>query len=247
MIASGAWLAAASCAASGFEQLSAVRAGGARCAACYNSPSVYFGVALKAKRQSIGDVISKLGMMLPCFDVMGVQLVGCAALLASVIIAVKNGASPLLIFVGGTLIACGFGFVFSRRQVAALPIAILGIQMSVLAKKLFPTSLAHKRFGFSVSLAVELTGARQRACLAQSVTQRTARETLSADWANSSLASPAPARTRIKREKFIAAILAPSKLAEFGNVFVSSIHECIVTHIQRWADATGKTPELING
>lgn len=197
-------------------------------------------VAGLAERNSVGDIVARAGMVFPRLDVMRLYLAHCAALLACVFVALKDGVAPLPIFVGVALLVA---ICLAGSQTLAFARTILGVCMAADRRERRAAPLAYQDCPLPLSRARQLASARQGAAFFAPA--KFLSECLVANRADSDLARVATVTPGIGGEKYTATIFARSF---FGYPARRCVHGSIIplialiASLQRWADATGKTP-----
>jgi hypothetical protein len=190
------------------------------------------------KSNSVLNIISQFGIIGPRLYMMGMEFIFCAAILTGVIIAEQYRLPPLFVFIGTATAAACFVLVFSGCQVATIQAAILRFQMTVCGAKKFTASLANKLLSLSIPMTNLLGRTRKRASITGEVDPFL--ERLATNYTYGIMASLTIITTGIVNCKDLPAFFTSS--LECKGL---SIHAYIITHIERWAQMTGKPPELV--
>lgn len=109
-------------------------------------------VAGLAKRNAVGDIIAQIGMMLPRLNVVGLYLAGCAALLAGAVVTGKNSIAPLAVPVGvALLVAVWFarsqGLAMARAVFhSEMAVCRRELHATPLARKHLPDAAASRQY-----------------------------------------------------------------------------------------------------
>jgi len=200
-------------------------------------------VASSAKRQAVVNVESQFRKLLPGFDMMSVQSFSSTAPLASVVVALQDGAPPMFVTPETAIVARRGAFVFPCCQVTASLAAMLDLEMAVSWKEGRSAVLAGERSARAVSLANHLGSTRPRARLAGE--DRIPFERRTADNANPVVARFAIRATRVCRRELVSAPVAVSSPRGNGRlVFHAPMipQNAQIDKLERWATMTGQTP-----
>lgn len=198
----------------------------------WNLSAVNIFVAGFANRHAVGNVIPKFGIIFPILDVMGLEIILFATILASVIISGINSLTPISVFSGIAFLVC---IIFGHRGILAFFGTKLCIKMPAQWVKRFSALFAY----YSLSCPQYFVTLFRTSCV---MLFKRFNKFLLAHNTN-----------------FCSAIVAIKRCGGFwGKQFpasstffywVCSVHRTYYTtlrYIQRWVDVTNGTPELVN-
>lgn len=196
-----------------------------------------FTMTKLTKRLTITNLISKVFVVFPFFQVMSLQILCATAYLASVLISFDNSLTPGTIARGGTFfiaILCAHGIISAFFR------AVLNVKVTVFGIKGLATKLTGE-FGFCSTDRGVYGSTRTRA--GNSLNMGSI-ERVTTNWTFSIVAIIAHCRARIIGFEILATYLAFVSREIFGN-FCHAYNYTTISRIKRWVDMTGGEPMLL--
>ena len=178
---------------------------------------------------------------------MSVQSFSSTAPLAGIVVALQDGAPPMLVAPEAAVVSRRGAFVFPRREVTTLLAAILHLEVPVPWKEGRSAAFASESGSWSVALANQFGRTRPGTCFAGE--NRNPLERRATDNANPVVARFAICATRVSRRKLVSAPIAASSPCGNGRfVFHTTMipQNAQIDKLERWATMTGREPVLID-
>jgi hypothetical protein len=218
------------------------------CAAfIHGHAAVFYFMAWRAEGYPIANLKSQMRIHRPRLDVVSVKRRYSAAFFAGVIVAMKNKFAPLLVFPKSSAVGAGCRCVFPHGLVATISTAKFNAQMTRLRRKQCAAVLALKKR--ALSFFCRLLGATRRgACLNNGPCSKPSAKAPSTNYAIRMMARLAIGPARIGREKRHSTQRALALSFCHGRIVHWDKYSLFPSkcNLQRWADATGKTPRLVS-
>lgn len=211
-------------------------------------------MARLAKRNAIGRFVSQFWIRGKRLDMVRVQFnsmavsAAQATTLASVVVTLQNGTTPMLVTPETAIVARRGAFVFTGCKVSTFLAAILGFEVSVLRNERRSAMLTNERGRRSVASADKF--GRTRTGTRFTGKDRNPPERCTTDNASPVMARFAIRATRICRYELVSAPVATSSPCGNGRlVFHTPMipQNAQIDKLERWATMTGKTPTLLDG